>query len=121
MLDITHNYDGYTINCMSFYDTADITEIYNIKELEKLVADITERYFDNKFDVYVSDNWHYGCQIELVWNGDPLDGTMSGNMPQDFMLDRVNQLQDNFYEVYGEAVEFALKNSNHEEYVEETA
>ena len=117
MFDIEHNHDGYTINGFSFYETADCSEITNIKELERLVADITEKYFDHKFDVYVQDDWHYGSTVSLDWNGDPLDGE-DGDMPLDFMLDEVNQLVDNWFEVYQEALMFAQENSD---FLEETA
>lgn len=115
MINITHNDDGYTINCLSFYDTGDVHEITNIKELQNIVVSITEEYFNNKFGVMVSDDWHYGCTIELLWCEDPLDGTMSGNMPIDFMLDKVNKLCDEWGEVYYDAYMFADENSKREE------
>jgi len=118
MFDIEHKHDGYTIKTFSFYETADCSEINNIEELEKLVEKTTMEYFNNKFDIYVTDNWHHGCSIELVWNGDPLDGTKLGDMPIDFMLVEVNRLVDNWYEVYQEALMFAQENSD---FLEETA
>ena len=104
-LKITHNRDGYTIDCDSFYETCDCSEITNIDSLENLVEEITTRHFNGVFDVYATDGWHSGASIELVYNQD-------GDMPCDFELDKVSKLDDKWFEIYNEAYGFAQDNSN---------